>query len=214
MTTEKMNVHQALCELKVLDKRIRKAVNELSVCSPRITCQKTVGGQPVAVYDKKVQSEYESVKALIERRDAIKRAVVSSNAKTFIEVGGKSISVAEAIEMKSSGMVYRTALIDRIRKVYEGAIRECSRHNGELDRKADAYVSSIYGSSASNKQDISREVQDTRKEYVDSNTMILQDPISCLEKLESLDDFVTMYGATLDAAISTSNALTEVEFSY
>ena len=95
----KITITEGLVELKLLDSRIRKA---------------TVKDWAIGVYSKDVTQEnkkkfeevtkanYQSIKDLINERAKIKSAIVKSNAKTQVKVGEKKMTVAEAIERKSS----------------------------------------------------------------------------------------------------------------
>lgn len=102
MTTEKMTIHKALCELKTLDARITKCIGETEYVFANKHSNDKVNGMTVAAYCDEIKSGYQRVTDLIKRRDAIKRAVVLSNAVTKVTVGGKEYTVAEAIEMKTT----------------------------------------------------------------------------------------------------------------
>ena len=104
MTTEKMTIHKALCELKTLDARITKCIGETEYVFANKHSNDKVNGMTVAAYCDEIKSGYQRVTDLIKRRDAIKRAVVLSNAVTKVTVGGKEYTVAEAIEMKNHGI--------------------------------------------------------------------------------------------------------------
>lgn len=104
MTTEKMTIHKALCELKTLDARITKSIGETEYVFANKHSNDKVNGMTVAAYCDEIKSGYQRVTDLIKRRDAIKRAVVLSNAVTKVTVGGKEYTVAEAIEMKNRGV--------------------------------------------------------------------------------------------------------------
>ena len=80
MTTEKMTVHKALCELKTLDSRIQKCMQQNPFVFANKHANSKVAGVSVGDYCKEVQASYQSANDLIARRDAIKRAVTLSNA--------------------------------------------------------------------------------------------------------------------------------------
>ena len=99
MTTEKMTVHKALCELKTLDSRIQKCMQQNPFVFANKHANSKVAGVSVGDYCKEVQASYQSANDLIARRDAIKRAVTLSNATVKVTIGGKEYTVAEAIEL-------------------------------------------------------------------------------------------------------------------
>ena len=117
MTTEKMTIHQALCELKVLNSRIRKAYTSKRMCFAKKNCDKIISGVPVEELSDTILRNYQSATDLIKRRDAIKRAVALSNATTQVQIGDNTFTVAEAIEMKDHSIpIKRHGTIHRRRR--------------------------------------------------------------------------------------------------
>lgn len=92
--TEKMTVHKALAELKLLDERIRKAISEGIYCIANKHSNDKIGGVLLDDYIKIMQGGYDKATDLISRRKAIKRAVVLSNAVTKVTVAGVEYTVA------------------------------------------------------------------------------------------------------------------------
>ena len=89
MTNEKMTVHKALCELKTLDARIQKGIQQNPFVFANKHANSKVAGVNVGDYCKEILASYQSVNDLIARRDAIKRAVTLSNATVTVTIGGK-----------------------------------------------------------------------------------------------------------------------------
>ena len=88
MTKETMTVHKALAELKILDARIFNATSGKTFVAAKKVSDKKIGGVLVETLKKDMKSDYQSVTDLIARRTAIKRAVVLSNAKAKVVIGG------------------------------------------------------------------------------------------------------------------------------
>ena len=191
MTTEKMTVHKALAELKTMDARIEKAIRDTTyVLAVKHSAEK-INGMPVANFKEKMRSGYQKVTDLIARRNAMKRAVVLSNANTKVKVGDKEMTVAEAIEQKNHGMEFRSELLRQISSAYALAQKELDRNSGEtLEKKA------------------------LRKTYIENNTYDLVDPLDVTKIMEELDAEINEFNAEVDAALSVSNALTVIEFEY
>ena len=146
MTTEKMTVHKALCELKTLDARITKAIQGSVYVFANKHANAKVAGMSVSDYCAEVKSAYQSACDLIARRDAIKRAVTLSNATTKVTIGGQEYTIAEAIEMKNHGIPMQQKLLDKLAKDRHTARKQSDDNNGELlEMRADEYVKSLYG---------------------------------------------------------------------
>ena len=211
MNTEKMTVHRALAELKTLDDRIEKAISSITFCFANKHSNTKVQGMEIDEFVSKMKDDYKSAKTLINRRNAMKRAVVLSNAVTEVEINGKKYRVAEAIEMKNHGMDNYTCLYSNIMTDRSVAQKTIDKENSVLDKKADDYVIGLFGSKD---KAVGTEAEATRKAYIDANTYDFVDPIDVVSIGNKLKEEIDMFKAEVDAALSVSNAITEIEFSY
>lgn len=212
MNTEKMTVHRALAELKVLDSRIQKKISSSVFCTTNRHREAKVNGEPIETFKAKMLDDYKSIMSLINRREAIKKAVTLSNAKTVVEIAGKKYTVAEAIEMRNSGITNHQFLANIMRQQYAKAKTTIETENGDkLSKKADDYVTGLYGSKDGTK---SEKVTEARKDYIEANSYDMVDPIGVSTVIESIDSFVDKFIAEVDSSLSVSNAITEIEFSY
>ena len=217
MTKEQMTVHKALAELKTMDARIEKAIRENTyVLAVKHSAEK-INGMTVKNFKEKMESGYKKATDLIARRDAMKRAVVLSNATTKVKVGDNEYTVAEAIEMKNHGMEFRSALLRYINSAYVTAQNELNRNSGEtLEKKAEKYVLDVIAAQPKDsKMSVDSEAMKAlRKTYIENNTYDLIDPLDVVAKMEALDAEINEFNAEVDAALSVSNALTVIEFEY
>ena len=213
MTTEKMTVHKALAELKVIGDRIISAIQSGVYCKANKHSNEKIDGVSVDEFKKQIQGSWDKVNDLIRRRNAIKKAVVLSNATVKEKVGDEEFTVAEAIEMKNSGMEYKKILVNMLNKQYTQAIQTTEKENGEtLQQKAESYVIGLYGSKEG-KTNI-EEIEKTRKEFVTNNTFELIDPLKIREKIDVLEKEISEFESEIDAALSVSNAITELTIEY
>lgn len=212
MTTETMTVHKALAELKVLNDRIDKSMKEGIYCSCKKKSAKKIDGVPLDEAIKNIQGSYDKVIDLINRRKAIKKAVTNSNATTLVDICGSTYTVAEAIEMKNTGVSYEQDLMKILVLHYKTAQRNIESKNGEsLENKADLYVTSLYGDSDGSNAE---QAEKTRLEYIENNSYEFVDPIHILDKIEELEKRTSEFLSEVDAALSVSNAITSIEISY
>ena len=213
MTTEKMNIHQALSELKTLDKRIEAAIKEAVWVVANKHSNGKIGGVDLKEYTENINSRYQKVTDLMARADAIKRAVVNSNAVTKVTIAGKEHTVAEAIEMKNNGIQRKRFLMNQLNMDYLQAKGTADRSNGaELERRADDYVRTMIGNT--DVKGMTEEVKKMREDFIKAQTMELVDPIGVLKQIEQLNEEITAFETNVDAALSVSNALTNIEISY
>ena len=211
-TVEKMTIHKALCELKILDSRINNAISSARFCLANKHSNEKVNGVTVEEYQETMKASYNKASELIRRREAIKRAVVLSNAKTIVKIGGKEYTVAEAIEMNNHGIDLKLQLKNAMKKQYDSAMTAIISKNSVVDDKATEYVVGLFGQKES--KTANEEYEKARKSYIEANTMELIDPVNILEKIEALEVEIADFTTEVDSALSVSNALTEITVEY
>lgn len=212
MTTETMTVHKALAELKVLDSRINDAILSGDFVITKKNNQDTVKGKTVEQFKSKATEAFQKASDLIRRRNAIKNAVVVSNANTTVKIGDKDYTVVEAIEKKNHGMDYYVQLRDVLRQQFAKQKSELEKHNASLQQKAEQFVTGLMGGKEV-KTD-SAEYISAVDTYIKSNTMTLLDPLGIEKKIEELDDMINTFLPEVDAALSVSNAVTTITIEY
>ena len=213
MTTETMRVHKGLAELKILDGRIKKEIQNGSYCAANKHSNDKINGIPIDDFKKAAQGTYDKVTDLINRRKAIKKAVVLSNAKTIVKIADVEYTVAEAIEMKNHGIEFEAMLIYAMDNQYKLAQAEVNRQNGNnLEERADQYVTAIYGQKEG--KTASADIEKVRKDFLEANSFEVVDPINIPEKLEELNRKMDAFMTEVDSALSVSNALTEITIEY
>lgn len=210
---ETMTVHKALCELKVLGDRIDKEISTLTFLGVCKHSTQKIDGVFVKDYVENVKEKYKSVRTLINRRNAIKRAIILSNAVTKVTIGGKEYTVAEAIDMKSNGIRYVRNIIEKMEGHWSRAQALVERENGEkLDLRADAYVKSLY--EGSDMKNLSKELQELRENFVASQTVDIIDPIDVQKEMQEIRNYIDSFTTEVDSALSVSNALTTIDVEY
>lgn len=217
MNAEKMTVHKALAELKTMDDRISKAISSTTyVLAVKHSAEK-INGVKVNDFKDKMRSGYQKVTDLIKRRDAMKRAVVLSNAVTKVKIGDKEMTIAEAIEAKNHGMEFKSELLNAMSRAYTQAQSDLTRNGGEaIEKKAEQYVLAVIAAQPKDsKMSVDSDAMKAlRQTYIENNTYDLLDPLDIAKVMEALDAEINEFNAEVDAALSVSNALTVIEFEY
>ena len=214
MIQEVMTVHKALCELKMLDKRINESIMSAEFCRANKHSNVKIDGGTIAEYEATAVSKYQSTMDMIIRRDAIKRAVVASNAVTEVTIGGNRYTVADAVELRRHGLSYRRTLLQAMTLQLKRVRSTIEQKNGEeLTRAADKMVEVYYGRQTDVKA-ITEEMKATREKFIEDNTYELLDPIRVENRIRELDKEITAFETEVDSALSVSNAVTEITVSY
>ena len=171
-------------------------------------CNAKIGGRLINDVKGDMKSAYESITALIARRGAIRNALSISNAKTKVTIDDKEYTVAEAIEMKKTGIQLKVNLLNEMasqQRRIDAQIRTCN--GDQLLKNADAYVQSMYGTKDKVDNDI---IEDAKKRFMADNTLDLIDPIDIAAEVKRLEDEISKFASQVDAKLSVSNALTTI----
>ena len=212
MIHEKMTVHKALAELKTLDDRINSEITGSVFVRANRHNNIKIFGKAIPDFMADTESSYQSVKALINRRNAMKRAVVLSNAITKVEIGGVEYTVAEAIEMNKHGMENLVDLRDCLREQYSSVKRMGESENGDkLVKACENYIQATFGT----KEKINNpDIEMAQKVYMTNNTYDIVTGFDIEKVIKELTDRIDAFKAEVDSALSVSNALTVIEFDY
>lgn len=210
MTKETMNIHKALCELKILDDRISRAVDDCRYVGVTKIVSKRVGSQTVDEFCNSVKDGYKSAMDLIKRRQAIKTAVVKSNATTTVVIGGNTYTIAEAIEMKNHGLDGEKRMLRYMVSRLAEAEALINRTRSDLESRADAFIRDQTGSKESKTEDLLK----MRQDYIAMQDVELVDPLHIRDIIKSLDEKINTFMSEVDSALQTSNAQTMIEIEY
>ena len=212
MIHEKMTVHKALAELKTLDDRINTAIGESVFVRANRHNNTKIFGKTIEEFKADSASSLMSATALIDRRNAMKRAVVLSNAVTKVEIGGVEYTVAEAIEMNNHGMENLVELRNCLREQYSSVKRMVESENGDkLVKACENYIQATFGT----KEKVNNpDIETAQKVYMANNTYDIVTGLDIEKVIKELTDRIDAFKAEVDSALSVSNALTVIEFDY
>lgn len=201
---EKMTIHRALIELKMLDSRIYSAINEGTYITANRRSNIKINGNTLEDHKKVIQGSFDKVTSLIARRNKIKAAIVASNAKTIVDINGISMTVAEAIERKNS-IQYDQQFLSSLKSHYVRAISELNEENEDLQRKLEVYLQSVLGNKDNAKKE---DVEYHTKSFLDRNEFDLIDPLKVKDRINKMEDETQNFLAEVDATLSSSNSIT------
>lgn len=218
MTNEKMTITKALSELKVLDNRIASEIRSAVFCNVSKHTMRTLGGKNISDVKAEMQGSYDKIVALINRNNAIKKAVNKANASTIVSIGGEQMTVVEAIYMKQTGIGYMKIFLNAMTTQYTNVQSLLQSNNGDkLTKACEAYITGLYGAS-NNNNTVSDEtveaINAARAKYIEENTFDLIEGVDTAKAIENLKNKIDAFEAEVDAAITVANAITEIEISY
>lgn len=200
-----ISVTRALAQVKSLNDRIEKGI-----VVPFITPQtggKHATGKPIQEIEVTLKSSLQSVKDLIEQRKALKSAIVRSNAVTKVTINGQVLTVAEAIERKSS-----IALEQRLLHQMKGQLQQVQavveRGNVEMTKRMDTMLLQLLGK---DRQASEAEQAAITKPFKEQNELAAVDPNKLADEIETLSASIDGFLLEVDYALSEINATTQVD---
>ena len=212
MTTEKLTIHRALSELKIIDSRISKAISEGVFVTANKHSNAKINGMTIGELQSFMKSSLESITSIITRKNAIKRAVDLSNATTKVTINGVEMTVVEAINLKNHGLESKLALVNSMKKQYTLAINKATSDNNTLNERAESYVIGMYGGKDT-KTDPST-ITKAKQEFIEMNTIDIVDGVDILKTIKALEEEIFNFTAEVDATLSESNAITQITIEY
>ena len=202
-----ITVTEALKELKTLDARITKQTSDATFATFVIGGKLPVGQGTEDQFRTKATGSLKSITDLIARRNAIKTAIVASNATTNVTIGGVTYTVAGAIEHKAS-IGYKQKLVKYMGIQLLKTLREIESQNVQVQRNLDSHITTILGKDAKDKG--GDEVETFTKNYLAKNEAKIVDPINAKEQIDALEAEIEGFLANVDTQLSISNATTQI----
>lgn len=198
-----MSITQALAELKLLDKRIQKATDNVQWADVKTK------SHPVDLekFTRTAQAEYQSFLDLVKRRDTIKRKVVTSNAATQVKVGTWEGTVAEAIEYKTS-IFYKKRLLDIMRIQLLTAKSEFKEQQESVDTRLEKLLHSELGKDVKTSPDTITALTNSFRE---NNKVELVDPLDLSQRTKELEDEIESFETNVDWVLSEVNGRTLIQ---
>ena len=215
---ENMTVHQALVEVKMADKKINQMLSNandftlIGVNTNPDSTKANVKGIDLDTFINNAKSSYQKIKDIFNRVDAIKAAISKSNAATMINVGGKTMSVAEAIYQMKYGIKNKKNLIANLQK--QSSYVQIAFRTAEMsvEEKLEKSVVALFGKD--NIKANTDEVLDYKDKYKKKYMPVIVDPINIQDAINKLSEEIDQFEMNVDSAIQVSNATTMITIEY
>lgn len=203
-----ISIHRALAELKMLDKRINKAIMQGTYVAMQIGDEAPRGYKSKEEFNKEAKASYDSVQDLIKRRNAIKAAVVASNAVTKVNVAGVEMTVAEAIDRKDA-IDYERGFLNQLRRQLNAVNNEIEMERQTMEHRLDKRIEADLGSK--DRKDNAEEVENITKQFLKRYKPAMVDPVSIKEEIDKLTTAIEEFEMEVDFVLSESNTSTTIE---
>lgn len=207
---EQMLVTKGLNELKLLDSRIYRKINEGEfVGAAKVSVPNVKGKISKEAFKANAKADYQSIMALVKRRNAIKAAIIVSNATTMVDIAGKQMTVAEAIDKKSS-IEYEKALLEQLNTQFLVALNKVTAENEKVDESIEQLLNTAYGKEG--KEKITEASHHAIAEpYRAANEYGLVDALEIEGLIKRMRDDIQSFESEVDTALQISNSITMIE---
>lgn len=199
-----MSITQALPELKLLEKRISKVSDTIPSW-----CKVATNGAPVDKEKHKRETEayLQSFTDLMKRRDAIKRAIILSNAVSNVRIGQWEGTVAEAIEYKTSIRMKRS-LLEGMKMSLQLRRGEHEQLKAQVDGRLERLLQSELGKDVKTNPETITALTNSFRE---NNKVELVDPLDLAARVSTLEEELDAFETNVDWVLSESNGRTIIE---
>lgn len=219
MMEQKMLVTQALDQRDLLVKKICDKIRKASFTETKKHNEEKVMERRVTQkeFEKEARSSYQQIIDLIHWYDKVDQAILRSNAETMIETSYGTMSIANALALRSrlncsnaydSDSNFEGNLMMKLQEELNEKIRVMEQKNKGLQNTAETMRLSILGKDTKTKDETPLKVVDV---YVQENTTELIDPLNVRKKINELNERRETILNELDTKIKVSNATTFVE---
>lgn len=206
---EKMTIHRALAELKVIGARIEKGISEIMPSGIMQKDKLVNGSSKKEDFERQARERFQSVKDLIERRNKIKSAIVKANGDTDVKVGTVVMKISDAINLKQV-IEYKKTLVETLAKKHLAAKSGLEKNNAQIETNALKLAEVALGKQGVKIGD--NDAQNVIGPYLDANKFILVDPLDIEKQIELITKEINDFETEVDAALSEINAVTFIEF--
>ena len=219
MMEKTMLVTQALDQRDLLVKKICDKIRKASFTETKKHNEEKVMERRVTQkeFEKEARSSYQQIIDLIHWYDKVDQAILRSNAETIIETSYGTMSIANALALRSrlncsnaydSDSNFEGNLMMKLQEELNEKIRVMEQKNKGLQNTAETMRLSILGKDTKTKDETPLKVVDV---YVQENTTELIDPLNVRKKIDELNKRRETILNELDTKIKVSNATTFVE---
>ena len=199
-----MTITEALSKVKILEDRYLKSLRSSKLVAVKHGPQlrRPYTSYKVEDFEKQAKEQYQSSESLLQNLIKIKNAIAKSNAVTMITIGGKEMTVQEAIILKQFSDLRKKRL-----STYKSLLVEATSDLSEaLDENNRLIEKLVTGSDKS-----SEEIRKSTEEILSSSKAVsLVDPCKLQDKIEDWETELSDFENNIDFVLSESNAKTRI----
>jgi hypothetical protein len=203
MATQTISITQALAEVKLLKKRLDKT----SSYTKYVALKTKTNTLDVEDFTKSAKANFQSFKDLLNRYNVIRSAIVVSNATAMVSIGGKSYTIAEAVERKRSIETEKT-MLQKMQNEWKHVKDEAEKHQKTQQERLDKLLLQELGKDSKTNVEVIQSLTDS---FMRNNKAEIIDPLGMETVIRQMEDEITAFETNVDWVLSESNGKTQIE---
>lgn len=200
-----ISIAQALSELKLLRRRMDNAL----AGEHFIMLKKKRDNIDTARFATEATAAYQSFTDLFSRYNAMKAAIVQSNAVTEVTIAGTKYTVAAAVERKRTIDIEKS-LLDTMRRQHATVQREFEEHRKAEQVRVERLLQSELGKDTKTNVDTVTALMET---FLAQNSAEILDPLGLAARIAALSKSIEEFETKVDWVLSESNGRTMITVS-
>lgn len=203
---KELTLTRALAELKLLDSKISKAIQELKSVSYSVNNIVPEFRVTSDEFKANYNSQMQSIQDLRNNKVILKNALMKANTETKVNIGGKEYTILEALNRKTD-ISTESLLVQTMKKQLSASIANVNNINSSIEANIENTIRSKSASSGNQSKDYIQTVRDSYKPQMPElvNADVVEKLIK--DKEEEISEFI----AEVDYALSEINAITKIK---
>lgn len=197
-----MSITQALAELKLLRKRFTNCLEDAEF----VTLKTKTRQVDTAAFAADAQASYRSYRDLLDRYNRVKAAIVASNATTTVMFGGRTYTIAEAVERKRTIETER-ACLSKMQEQWHRVQMNYQAHQNEQQQRVDRLMMQELGKDKQTNVEVAKSLQEA---FLESNKADIVDPLNLAKLIREFSKELEEFETNVDWVLSESNGRTMV----
>lgn len=200
---ESMTLAKGLCELKLLDKRLKKKKSAFLPCAVQSGQIVHIKSRPApAEFERRTSGAWQSLHALLDRRRKIRAAMIKANCSARVRIAGVEYTIAEALEMKKV-LKFEQEVVTELRSRLAGAAALANRLGNCNCDELEAILEKVYAKKESQLLDVDH--QDLSERFREAHAVEVVDPLEMDQRLGEMEAQIVPFLKEVDACISEVN---------
>jgi hypothetical protein len=212
-----MTIARALKKLKATEAEIKEFLDPMQNKGPlfvsfkRNTSDIVVGSTlTVENYGKKARGNWDSIKDLIEFHSQLKAKISEANNQTTVEVAGKTMTVARALNYKENTVVFYKQLLDRLRRELVDYQSNENQVRTNIEDNANQIVAA-FGKQKPGEATVSENLETLKTMFQTNVGISIVDPIEAEKQIDWLKDQLRQFEEDIDFVLNEKNNLVTIE---